>query len=86
MDAYQSFCSEVPRHTEGLWPREVHDAIFYMDWYRYEQWTRKYIDEHPNRWWELKPVEEILFMLLALPLNQESFQEVEQLIGCIMLG
>ena len=50
-----------------------------------ERVTKKarYKQEHPEQWWEFKPVKEILSMLSVLPLNAESYQEGSELVKCL---
>ena len=44
---------------------------------RYYAWMDAYVQKHHfDRWWELKPIEEIMFMLLDLPLSPDANGEI----------
>ena len=83
MEAYQLFCSIVPRHMDGPLETEVDIGTATEDGRSLASWMEAYKQEHPDQWWELKPVKEILSMLSVLPLNAESYQEVSELVKCL---
>ena len=45
-------------------------------WARCYAWMDEYVQEHPIQWWELKPIEEIMSMLLDLPLSPDANGEI----------
>ena len=83
MEAYQRFCTIVPRRMDGPLETEVDIGTATEDWRSTASWIEAYKQERPDRWWELRPVEEILSMLSVLPLNAESYQEVSELVKCL---
>ena len=80
MEAYQRFCTIVPRRMDGPLETEVDICTTTEDADTIESWMEAYKQERPDRWWELRPVKEILSMLSVLPLNAESYQEVSELV------
>ena len=83
MEAYQLFCSTVPRHMTGPLGTEVDTGTAIEDGRSFASWIETYKQERPDQCWELKPVEEILSMLSVLPLNAESYEEVSELVQCL---
>ena len=49
----------------------------------FASWMETYKREHSHQWWELKPVKEILSMLVVLPLDEEAYEEVSELVKCL---
>jgi hypothetical protein len=86
MEAYQRFCTIVPRRMDGPLETEVDICITRImattteDAVTIESWMEAYKQERPDRWWKHRPIKEILSMLSDLPLNAESYQEVSELV------
>ena len=83
MEAYQLLCIIVPRHMDRSLETEVDIGTATEDWRSIASWMEAYKQERPDRWWEHRPVKEILSMLSVLPLNAESYQEVSELVKCL---
>ena len=84
LEAYQSFCKTIPRHTqEGQAATTVGVPIgtAAKDLALLLAWIPKYKQEHHNnRWWERASTDEIMSMLWVAPLNDEAYLEVSQLL------
>jgi hypothetical protein len=82
MEAYQLFCSVVPRHMDGPLGTKVDIDIgtASKDFSNVQSFLKKYKQTHHNQWWGSKSEKDILSMLSVLPLNEESYHEVLALV------
>lgn len=93
MEAYQSFIQNVPGYIEGSGPYTPlgidHVAIIIAtaesDARGFPEWFKSFKDSHLGERWKLKSGEEISLMLYDLPLTQEAWHEVSELVTCIQL-
>ena len=93
MEAYQSFCQNVPEYIEGSGPYTPlgidHVAIIIATAESHARgfpaWFKSYRESQPSEWWKLKSGEEISLMLHDLPMTEEAWCEVSELVKCIQL-
>jgi hypothetical protein len=74
MEAYQAFCKIIPKSVPIAFDVEIADE----DQRTFAKWIEAHHMTQPNKWWKLKPAEEIVSMLYDLPLTKEAYQEVSE--------
>ena len=85
--AYASWCEVMPRDSQSLSTPFTTLEIYQEqieDLEKNEQWLTTYTTSmKENQWWTMRSEAEIFELLAILPLNDESFSEIQELMKAI---
>ena len=83
MQAYEAFCHVVPRRMEDSGSVTLLASRTDID--NFVSWMKTYKETCANKWWTLAETEEIASLLRDLPLSEESWLEVCELVNALKL-
>ena len=85
--AYASWCEVMPRDSQSLSTHFTTLEVYQEqieDLEKNEQWLTTYTTSmKENQWWTMRSEAEIFELLAILPLNDESFSEIQELMKAI---